>query len=217
MDAKQEILQRIRAALDLSQTAPAPKIPRAYRQKGEFPPGSAEVIAEMKGKLEDYHAQVLETDSAHLLSTISTALDGVSTLVVPHGLDPQWIQAAQESGAKIRIDNPSSGHVLSHMELDATDAVLTASRCAVALTGTIMLDGQPDQGRRAITLVPDKHVIVLRAADIYAVVPEAVAVLSQHPERPTTWIAGPSATSDIELRRVDGVHGPRHLTVIIVK
>ena len=79
-----------------------------------------------------------------------------------------------------------------------------------------MLDGSPDQGRRAITLVPDTHVIVLRAKDIKATVPEAVAILGENPTAPTTWIAGPSATSDIELVRVDGVHGPRTLRVIIV-
>ena len=116
-------------------------------------------------------------------------------------------------GRELRIDEPT----LSKAELDATDAVVTTCRVAVSLSGTIMLDGEPDQGRRAITLVPDTHVIVLRAEDIKATVPEAVAILGEHPERPTTWIAGPSATSDIELVRVDGVHGPRNLRVIIVE
>lgn len=217
MDAKTEILNRIREALALSQDGPAPEVPRNYRLHGEFPPGSPEVIADMQQKLEDYKAQVILTDTAGLHKAITAALSGVKSVVVPNGLDPEWINAAKAAGVEIRIDNPSAGETLSHHQLDQTDAVLTASRCGVSLSGTIMLDGEPDQGRRAITLVPDKHVLVLRATDIYEVVPEAVAVLGQNPTRPTTWIAGPSATSDIELKRVDGVHGPRNLTVIIVQ
>lgn len=217
MDAKTEIFNRIQTALQLSQRGPAAAIPREYRLHGEFSPGSAEVIADMKEKLEDYKATVFETTSENLTQTITAALENTKSLVIPHGLDQTWIDAARASGAEIRIDNPAENKVLSHEELDATEAVLTASRCGVSLSGTIMLDGEPDQGRRAITLIPDKHILVLRAEDIYEVVPEAVAVLAQNPTRPTTWIAGPSATSDIELKRVDGVHGPRHLIVIIVK
>ncbi|MDR6938966.1 LutC/YkgG family protein [Arcanobacterium hippocoleae] len=217
MDAKTEIFNRIRDALQLSQNAPAPEIPRNYRMEGEFAPGSAEVIAEMREKLEDYKAIVIETDESGLPQAITAALADVKSVVVPHGLNQKWIAAAKESGAKLSIDNPETGEILSHSELDAIQTVLTASRCGVSLSGTIMLDGEPDQGRRAITLVPDQHVLVLAAKEIYAVVPQAVAKLGAHPTRPTTWIAGPSATSDIELKRVDGVHGPRKLTVIIVR
>ena len=99
--------------------------------------------------------------------------------------------------------------------LDRVDAVLTSSRCAVAPTGTIILDATPDQGRRAITLVPDTHVVVVDAGAVRATVGEAFAILSSNPTRPITWIAGPSATSDIELSRVEGVHGPRNLKVIL--
>ena len=113
-----------------------------------------------------------------------------------------------EQGEKVLLAGPSgSGKTTLLNMLGGMDA------CS---SGTIMLDGEPDQGRRAITLVPDTHVIVLRASQIYATVPEAVTILAEHPERATTWIAGPSATSDIELIRVDGVHGPRNLRVIIV-
>lgn len=100
--------------------------------------------------------------------------------------------------------------------LDAAGAVLTAVRLAIAETGTIVLDGAPDQGRRALTLVPDRHVCVLWAEQVLVTVPEAVAVLAEHPTRPLTWIAGPSATSDIGFERVEGVHGPRTLDVVLV-
>jgi L-lactate dehydrogenase complex protein LldG len=104
---------------------------------------------------------------------------------------------------------------LTPYELDEIDAVITAARVACADTGTIVLDGEPDQGRRAITLVPDTHVCVVEVDQVVHLLPEAVTVLAQHPERPLTWISGPSATSDIELNRVEGVHGPRNLHVIV--
>ena len=106
---------------------------------------------------------------------------------------------------------------LAGLELDEIDAVVTCARVAVSLSGTIILDGEPDQGRRAITLVPDTHVVVLKASDIVPTVPQAVDILGKNPTRPMTWIAGGSATSDIELVRVNGVHGPRFLRVVIVK
>jgi len=94
--------------------------------------------------------------------------------------------------------------------------VVTGARVAIAETGTLVLDAQGDQGRRAITLVPDHHVCVVRASQVVQTVPEAMALLGRAPSRPLTWISGPSATSDIELTRVEGVHGPRVLDVVLV-
>ena len=139
------------------------------------------------------------------------APDGAA-LVVPDGLAPAWLTDLPE-GLAVRTDARDAP--LTPAELDGSLGVVTACRVAIAETGTIVLDGAPDQGRRAISLVPDLHVCVVRAEQVVQLVPEAVRLLAAHPERPQTWISGPSATSDIELERVEGVHGPRRLHVIL--
>ena len=214
MDARTAILARLVDALDRSQREPAPPVPRDYIQVGENAPGSAPVVDAMVESLEDYGARVRqEKNKAGIGDAIDDLLGEARSVVVPEGLPAYFFEAAARNGRDVRVDTPEKP--LTKAELDATDAVLTASRLGIAISGTIVLDGESDQGRRAITLVPDKHIIVVERKSIVTTVPEAVAVLNEHPTRPLTWIAGPSATSDIELVRINGVHGPRNLGVVI--
>src|SRR5262249_31862137 len=131
---------------------------------------------------------------------------GAGGIVAPPGLELTGLPA----GTEVVADDG-----LSPAALDAMDGVVTGAAVAIAETGTIVLDGSPDQGRRALSLVPDYHLCVVRAHQVVGLVPEALARLD--PGRALTWISGPSATSDIELDRVQGVHGPRTLDVILVE
>ena len=167
-----------------------------------------ELIELLVDRLEDYKANVHRV-SGDPAATIVGLLDSGSNIVVPRGLDDSWLQGFS---GEISVDAP--GSELSIPELDAQAAVVTASAVAIAQTGTIVLDGSPECGRRAITLVPDHHVCVVRVSDIVDIVPEGIARLT--PEAALTFISGPSATSDIELKRVEGVHGPRTLDVVIL-
>jgi L-lactate dehydrogenase complex protein LldG len=157
----------------------------------------------------DYRATVTRTTEAGLPAAITAALRerGVRRLVVPAGVPDGWLREAGEV-EPLRDDPP-----LSLDQLDRADGVLTGAAAAIALTGTVVLDAGPDQGRRALTLLPDYHLCVIRTEQIAATVPEALAALDA--TRPQTWISGPSATSDIELNRVEGVHGPRTLHLLI--
>ena len=119
------------------------------------------------------------------------------------------------AGLGVEVADAIDDDDLTAAELDRIDTVVTEARLGIAETGTIVLDHGPGQGRRALTLVPDRHVCIVRADQVVADVPDAVALLD--PTRPLTWISGPSATSDIELDRVEGVHGPRNLHVIVVR
>lgn len=214
MDAKEAILARARDALSRSQRGPVPEVPRGYVRVGTDAPGSEPVVADMIEKLEDYDAVVrTEASDAGVAEAIDELLGDAKVVVVPSGLPQVYKDAAARSGRELRED--SREEPIATLDLDKVDAVVTCSRVGVSLSGTIILDGEPDQGRRAITLVPDRHVCVLEREMVVPTVPQAVDVLGEHPERPTTWIAGPSATADIELVRVQGVHGPRHLGVVI--
>jgi len=226
-DARTEILSRIREALGSdggsagpagaggTTTAPGP-VPREYRSAGEHAPGSDVVLDLLVDRLVDYKAHVHRTTAADLPGVLARVLAGRSaergSVVVPSGLERDWLGGL--GGVDVHSDSREAP--LSAAELDEIDAVVTAARVAVAETGTIVLDGAPDQGRRAISLVPDVHVCVVRTDQVVQTVPEAVRLLGADPGRPLTWISGPSATSDIELDRVEGVHGPRTLHVVLV-
>ena len=214
MDAKQAILARAREAISRSQRGPARPVPRDYLRVGQHDPGSPPVVEDMVDKLEDYDAVVrVEPDDDGVAAAIDELLADARSVVVPDGLPRQYKEAAARGGRTVIED--SRQEPVDTVDLDGVDAVVTCSRVGVSLSGTIVLDGEPDQGRRAITLVPDRHVCVLERESIMPTVPQAVDVLGAHPQRPTTWIAGPSATADIELVRVQGVHGPRNLGVVI--
>ena len=203
MSAREEILARVRFALGEPRPDTA-SVPRGYRATTGLTGG--ELAAVLADRLADYGASVRRCRQSELSATVAAALAGrgVRTLIVPDGLDvpvPDDIERVPGDG-------------MTAAELDAVDGVMTGVALAIAETGTIILDGAHGQGRRALSLIPDYHLCVLRADQIVGLVPEALAMLD--PRRPLTWISGPSATSDIELERVNGVHGPRTLEVIIV-
>ncbi len=210
MSARTDILDRLRSAL--RDHPEVPSIPRTYREESGMSTG--ERIELLVDRLVDYKAGVTVVDEAGLAPRIAELLADASGYVVPAGIDDAWLADAEASvPGRRRVDAADSR--LSVAELDAVDAVVTGSAVSVAETGTIILDGSPNQGRRAITLVPDHHICVVREEDIAGILPEALRRLDG--TRPLTWISGPSATSDIELERVEGVHGPRNLDVIIVR
>ena len=217
MTAREEVLARIRTAL--GGTAPgdgtgAPgddSVPRGYRTSGDL--GTAQLLDLLAERLHDYGCTVRRVAPGQVGETVAEALRqrGARRLVVPPGLDLAGLGLADPPGGIEILDDDS----LSPAALDAVNGVITGAAVAIAETGTIVLDGSPGQGRRALSLVPDYHLCVLRADQVVALVPEALARLN--PGRPLTWISGPSATSDIELDRVQGVHGPRTLEVVLVE
>jgi L-lactate dehydrogenase complex protein LldG len=206
VNAREEVLARIRSAL-AGQHEPD-DVPRAYRSRGELDPGSAALLELLTDRLVDYKATVLPCGEAQVPGVVAGALAErtLRRVVAPAGVPATWLGDAEA----LRDDPP-----LPVDALDAADAVVTGCAVAVAETGTIVLDGGADQGRRALTLVPDVHVVVVRAGQVVQTVPEAIARLD--PRRPLTMISGPSATSDIELNRVEGVHGPRTLIVVLAQ
>ncbi|AKA07215.1 lactate utilization protein B/C [Streptomyces noursei ZPM] len=212
MSSRDVVLARVRRALadvPRGEGPYDPPVPRDYRRvHGTRTP--EETVELLAVNLADYRALVHRCAPAELPSLIGRLLAarGARTVVVPPGLDPRWLSAADVSVVPDRAADTAR-------DLDAVDSVVTGCAVAVAETGTLVLDGGPDQGRRRITLVPDHHVCVVRVADqVVDSVPQALPRLS--PRRPLTWISGPSATSDIELDRVEGVHGPRTLEVVLV-
>ncbi len=201
--ARAEVLARIRAAL--SRGASPGEIPRGYLTgSGKATPVLIELLTE---RLHDYGTTVRRCPADGVAQAVREALAGrgARRVVLPPGLT---LDGAGPDGVEFLADDG-----LSPEALDATDGVITTAALAIAETGTIILDGGPGQGRRALSLVPDYHLCILHASQIVGIVPQALERLE--PGRPCTWISGPSATSDIELDRVQGVHGPRTLEVIL--
>ncbi|MFJ9817651.1 lactate utilization protein C [Streptomyces sp. NPDC101151] len=212
MSSRERILGRVRRALsDVPQddTPYERAVGRSYlREHGER--GVEATVDLLAENLADYRAIVHRTTGEELPYVIMRLLAerGSRKVLVPPGLPPEWLSAADP--AKVHDRAVSTPH-----ELDEVGSVVTGCAVAVAETGTIVLDGGPDQGRRRITLIPDHHICVVRVpGQVVASVPQALERLA--PARPLTWISGPSATSDIELDRVEGVHGPRTLEVVLV-
>jgi L-lactate dehydrogenase complex protein LldG len=204
--AREDVLTRIRAANAAAGHPEPVPVPRDYHRTGTLAPGSRELLDLLVDRLVDYKATVLRADADGVPGAVARGLADAGVtgrVVVPPELPAGWCPDGVP-------DDPSWGPD----DLDGFAAVVTASAATCAGTGTIVLDGAPDQGRRAISLVPDVHVCVVRAEQVVETVPELVARLD--PTRPTTFVSGPSATSDIELERVEGVHGPRTLVVVLV-
>jgi L-lactate dehydrogenase complex protein LldG len=209
--ARAAILSRIRDAL-ADQPAP-PEVSRTYRRD---PERGTDVVVLFAERAADYRATVEIVAEPDLPAAIAAALHahGARRVAVPADVPEQWLDGADGTHgpgiAWLRDDPP-----LSVADLDGADGVVTAAALAIALTGTVVLDTGTGQGRRILSLLPDLHVCVVRSDQIAATVPQAIARLDGR--RPQTWISGPSATSDIELNRVEGVHGPRSLHIIVVR
>ncbi|MFF7356749.1 MULTISPECIES: LutC/YkgG family protein [Streptomyces] len=212
MSSRDRILGRVRRAL--ADVTPDERpygeaVPRDYlRVHGERTP--EQTVELLAANLADYRAVVHRADAEGLPLLIMRLLAerGAQQVLVPPGLPTQWTAAADA----VRIHDRAEH---TPQRLDRVDSVVTGCAVAIAETGTIVLDGSPDQGRRRISLVPDHHICVVRVpGQVVSSVPQALERLD--PARPLTWISGPSATSDIELDRVEGVHGPRTLEVILL-
>ncbi|HET7304204.1 MAG TPA: LUD domain-containing protein [Segeticoccus sp.] len=208
--AREEVLRRVREALGERRTRVRVDIPRAYRGEGTL------VNGELQGlfveRVEDYKATVTrcgpgDEDIAGTVGAILREL-AARVVVAPADAQQRWLPEGGRP-CTVTVDDGSLGSD----DLDTVDAVVTGSAVAIAETGTIVLDGRDTCGRRIISLVPDVHVCVVRAGDVVQTVPEALVELD--PSLPLTFISGPSATSDIELSRVEGVHGPRTLRVVL--
>jgi L-lactate dehydrogenase complex protein LldG len=205
--ARDEVLSRVRGALGADVVVP--EVPREYRGPGAV---SGDVVERFSERVAEYRATVRRVVAAELASVVCEMCRG-RRIAVPAG-GPSVLGLEALDGVDIVVDDPP----LSAQALDGLDGVLTGCTLAIAETGTIVLDGGERSGRRALTLVPDWHVCLVAAESIVAGVPDAVAALAGAAAegRPITLVSGPSATSDIELDRVEGVHGPRNLDVMVV-
>jgi L-lactate dehydrogenase complex protein LldG len=202
-EAKAEILQRIRSALAVAHPGSV-TVPRDYDRASLQ--GSADV-ERFAAAVEEYRARVHRTEPGAIATAVAALVTAEARIVVPADMPTDWVRG-------LNAAQDSAHHPLSVADLDAADAVVTGCALGIAATGTIVLDADVTQGRRALTLVPDHHICVVFTDQVVDTVPQAFARLD--PLRPLTFISGPSATSDIELDRVEGVHGPRTLDVLLV-
>ncbi|MEE1825639.1 LUD domain-containing protein [Streptomyces sp. BE20] len=223
--SREAILSRIRAAVRPGSSPDSPPdsrpgaratteepVPRDYLRSHVRTDDPDALIDLLHHNLADYRALVHRCTVDRLPEVIGALLDarGSRTVAVPPGLPPGWTAAASARP----LPDGGPGGALTAARLDTVDSVVTGCALAIAETGTLVLDGGPGQGRRLLSLVPDHHVcVVLAPGQVVASVPLALPRLD--PARPQTWISGPSATSDIELNRVEGVHGPRTLEVVL--
>lgn len=211
-EAKAEILARLRAALSDNPQPPEPA--RNYQTKGTL--DHAAVREMLVDRLVDYKASAFEETAETLPGRIAELLGKSARYVTPEGLRAEWLP--EDTAARVRMTdsgNDTKAGSLTNRELDAVDAVVTSSTVSCAETGTVFLNSGPEEGRRAISLIPDHHICIVPDESIVELFPEALARVDN--SRPITMFSGPSATSDIELQRVEGVHGPRRLDVIILK
>lgn len=210
--ARDEILGRIRRALppvDTEAAAEPARIPRSYRRTGEL---SAEERLELFiDRLVDYDTEILHAASEQELpKAIAQALLHAreTTLLAPADFPAHWLPQQVE----VVLDDGRTT-----LQIEGIPAVVTTCEAAVASTGTIFLVHGGTQGRRIATLLPDHHICLIRHDQIYELLPEALRAIQPHATAPITTISGPSATSDIEMTRIRGVHGPRRLTAILYK
>ena len=204
-EARLDLLTRInRAIAGAEAAAPLPPYPVSA------PLTRAEILHQFEDRILDYRAAFTRAAPGEVASAIAGALGEARRVVVPAGIPGEWLAP----GLDVLRDDPP----LSHAELDGAGAVLTGCAVAISETGTIILDHQQGQGRRALSLIPDLHVCVVREAQVVQTVRQGVDAVAQSVRegRPLTWLSGGSATSDIELVRVEGVHGPRRLHVMVV-
>ena len=236
-DARQTVLSRIRAGLEDPSSGTLPGQPvrqgmvglpgersgpvhRGYRRTGSRP--VPEILDLFEERVSDYRATVTRCTEAELSEKVSTALGGrgVRRLVVPADLPGSWLEHAREGAREVLADGQGRGGLLSKGQIASCHGVLTGCALAIAETGTVVLDAGVAQGRRALTLLPDYHLCVVFGGQVVETVPEGVTRLGagvQATRRALTLVSGPSATSDIELVRVEGVHGPRTLEVLLVE
>lgn len=210
--ARIEILRRIRAAKGGSADASLVRqqwqeIHRDYRRSPDL--SREQVLDLLEDRLRDYDATVIRAAESEIAETVARMLTerGRHRIVIPQGLPSSWLP----KGFSFVEDTG-----FSPLELDGFEGVMTASTCAIALTGSVILQNVPGQGRRAISLIPDYHLCLVRVEDVVETVPEAIDRIGSGSDLPTTFFAGPSATADIEMTRIKGVHGPRFLDILLV-